>query len=52
MRDEIGDGGSAVYGLVPRAMRRGRLVQLALVGGSIGLAAVTLAYLDGSEGFG
>lgn len=52
MRDQIGDGSSAAYGLAPRAMRRGRMVQLALVGGSIGLAAVTLAYLDGSEGFG
>jgi len=52
MRDEIGDGDSAVYGLAPRARRRGRLVQLALVGGGIGLAAATLAYLNGTEGFG
>lgn len=52
MRKEIGDGGSVVYGLAPWAMRRGRLVQLALVGGGIAVAAAILGVLNGTEGFG
>lgn len=41
----------AVHGLAPWARRRGRLVQLVLVGGSLVLAAALLAMLSGTDSF-
>lgn len=41
----------AVHGLAPWARRRGRLVQLALVGGSLLLAVAFLATLSGTDSF-
>ena len=51
MRDKVGGGGSAIYALAPWAVRRGRLVQLALVGGGFALASVILATLNGTGAF-
>jgi len=41
----------AVHGLAPWARRRGRLVQLALIGGSVVLAIAFLATLSGTDSF-
>jgi len=46
-----GEEGVAVHGLAPWARRRGRLVQLVLVAGSLVLAAAFVATLSGTSSF-
>jgi hypothetical protein len=47
----IGEGGVSVHAMAPWARRRGRLVQLALVGSSLVLGAAFLATLSGTSSF-
>lgn len=51
MTTPIGEGGVSVHHLAPWARRRSRLVQLALVGGSLVLGAAFLATLSGTSSF-
>jgi hypothetical protein len=46
-----GEGSVAVHRLAPWARRRGRIVQLVLIGGSLVLAAAFLATLSGTDSF-